>query len=503
VSGLCRRRLPAGVAVLLVVGGIVVAVADLFAGRAASGSDVNDNAAPTALASVERRSLLSQTTQVNGRLGYAGSWTVAVPAAIPQSDLRQAQQQLASARAALSAAETIAAADRQALADAKATLRAAQLKESSDCGGADGGGAGNAGSGSGSGDGNCATAMQAVSRDQVAVTSARQKVAADTAQLTGDRSTLASAQQAAADAQAAAASYGSSASFTMLPTPGKVIRRGQPLYAVNGQPTLLLYGGTPAWRALVPGMSPGRDVTELNANLRALGYDARSGDNFTSLTEEAIAELQRAHGLTATGTLALGAVAFEPRAVRVTTVTPTVGGSVQPGPVMTVSSTRQDVAIELDAAQQSEVKVGDRVTVTLPDDSTTPGAVSSVGKVATTPASAQSSGGPGGGASGGDASGPTIEVDVRLLHASAAGTLDQAPVDVSITTASVSDVLAVPVNALVALAGGGYALEHVEADGTHRLVAATPGLFDDAAGMVQLSGSGVAAGQRVVVPASS
>jgi hypothetical protein len=63
-------------------------------------------------------------------------------------------------------------------------------------------------------------------------------------------------------------------------------------------------------------------------------------------------------------------------------------------------------------------------------------------------------------------------------------------------------VLAVPVDALVALAGGGYAVEEVTSDGSHQLVAVTPGLFDDAQGLVEVSGKGLAAGQRVVVPAS-
>jgi hypothetical protein len=42
----------------------------------------------------------------------------------------------------------------------------------------------------------------------------------------------------------------------------------------------------------------------------------------------------------------------------------------------------------------------------------------------------------------------------------------------------------------------------VEPTGVHQLVGVGVGLFDDAAGMVQVSGSGLAAGQRVVVPAS-
>jgi peptidoglycan hydrolase-like protein with peptidoglycan-binding domain len=239
-------------------------------------------------------------------------------------------------------------------------------------------------------------------------------------------------------------------------------------------------------------------VAELNANLRALGYEATGGDVFTSATGQAIRALQRARGLPATGAFPLGSVGFEPAAVRVTGVTPTLGQGVQPGQIMTLSSTKPDVSIQLDASQQSQVKAGDRVFVTLPDNSTTPGVVSSVGKVATTPSSSQGNSGGGGSAP----STPTVEVDIRLLHSAVAETLDQAPVSVLITTAGVSNALVVPVNALVALAGGGYALEEVTATGTHRLAPVTPGLFDDQAGLVQVSGSELAAGQRVVVPAS-
>ena len=73
--------------------------------------------------------------------------------------------------------------------------------------------------------------------------------------------------------------------------------------------------------------------------------------------------------------------------------------------------------------------------------------------------------------------------------------------NVSITTESVEDALAVPVDALLALAGGGYAVEVAEGR-VHRLAAVTLGLFDDADGLVQVSGRGLSAGQRVVVPAT-
>lgn len=286
--------------------------------------------------------------------------------------------------------------------------------------------------------------------------------------------------------------YGSTAIYTELPSAGKVVRRGRRLYAINGKPTILLYGATPAWRSFSVGMSPGRDIAQLNANLRALGYGAPTGDAFTSATATAISRLQRAFGIPVTGTLALGAVVFEPGPLRVTAVTATVGQPVAPGPLLTASSTRHDVVVQLDAGQQTEVRAGDRVTVTLPDSRTTPGVVTSVGKVATTPSNDQSA--------AGGSSGPTIEVDIRLRDARSAGTLDQAPVNVSITESSVRNVLAVPVEALIALAGGGYAVEEVEPNGRHQLVAVRLGLFDDSTGLIQVSGSSLSAGQRVVVP---
>jgi hypothetical protein len=81
-----------------------------------------------------------------------------------------------------------------------------------------------------------------------------------------------------------------------------------------------------------------------------------------------------------------------------------------------------------------------------------------------------------------------------------AGHLDQAPVEVAITTGSVASALVVPVDALLARAGGGYAVEVTGAGGQH-LVRVTPGLFDDAAGLVQVTGAGLSDGQHVVVPA--
>jgi hypothetical protein len=241
----------------------------------------------------------------------------------------------------------------------------------------------------------------------------------------------------------------------------------------------------------------GPDVQELNADLVALGYVTSAelsptSDEFGYWTKVGVEKLQAALGVTQDGTLALGQAVFLPSAARVTAVSATLGAGAQPGPVLTASSTSRVVTVALDATQQAQVKVGDQVTITLPNGQTTPGVVSSVGTVATTPS----------GSGGGGSSTPTVTVEVTPTDSTATGSLDQAPVQVAITTASASNALVVPVNALLSLASGGYAVEEVSSAGVHHLVPVTLGLFDDADGMVQVSGSGLAAGQHVVVPST-
>lgn len=482
-------RLVAGAVVLAAVAAaIVVVVVNPFGGPAGAGSAAFDNSAPTGVARIERRSLSAQTL-VSATLGYSDAATIVQPSGTSPGALEQAQQAETSAAATLAGAEATFATDGQARANDRATLAADRRKRATDCAGA--GAAQAAASGQSGSSGACATDVQAVVTAQQAVAADEAKVAADRRSVDSATSSLAAARTSLASAQASAAVYGETSTYTRLPAVGEVVSRGEALYEIDGSPVLLLYGRATAWRALAPGVAPGPDVAELNANLRALGYgrDLR-GSAFGAATGAAVKALQKARGLPETGSLPLGSVVFEPGAVRVTSVTPSRGAAVQPGPVLAVTATVRQVTIALDAASQTSVRVGDPVEITLPDNSTTPGKVSYVGTVATTP-SDQGNGG------GGP---PTIEVDVRPSDPAATGRLDQAPVSVSITTASVKDALAVPVNALLALGSGGYALEEVASDGSHHLVAVELGLFDDADGLVQVTGSGIAAGQTIVVP---
>jgi peptidoglycan hydrolase-like protein with peptidoglycan-binding domain len=279
--------------------------------------------------------------------------------------------------------------------------------------------------------------------------------------------------------------------FTSLPATGQTIRRGRVLYEVSNKPVVLLTGALPPYRSLSQGML-GPDVQQLNRNLVALGYATRSELNpnsryFGAETVTALEKLQAHLDVSQSGKLSLGQAMFVPTAtVRVTKVTAALGSLAGPGsPVLQASSTRRVVTVALDTSEESYVKDGDKVTVTLPDNTTTPGIVTSVGSIAT-----QSSGG-----------GATITVDVKLTRPGAAGKLDQAPVQVSITTGSVKNALIVPVDALLALGNGGYAVEIATSASGRSLVPVHLGLFDDATGTVQVSGPGLKADQRVVVPA--
>jgi hypothetical protein len=278
--------------------------------------------------------------------------------------------------------------------------------------------------------------------------------------------------------------------LTWLPPAGRLIHQGQVLYLTgNGAPVVLLYGGVPDWRAL-DGGEAGPDVAQLNRDLVQLGYADRADvvtlgwDYYSWETAHGVQRLEEHLGVASPpGSLSLGQVVFEPVALRVSQVTGSLGGPAS-GPVLTATSDRHVVTIRLNAGQQSQVTAGDTVSVTLPDGKTTPGVVSSVGKVAT-----------------GSGSNATIPVQVRLTRPSAAGSLDQAPVTVNITTATARRALTVPVTALLARSPDSYVVEIAGPGSTRRWVPVRAGIFDDADGLVQVAGA-LTPGQRVVVPAS-
>jgi hypothetical protein len=239
----------------------------------------------------------------------------------------------------------------------------------------------------------------------------------------------------------------------------------------------------------------GADVREFNKALIALGYTTRADvlaaglgmGYFSAATATAWESYQTALGVTVpSATVTLGQVVFLPTAAKIATwetgITP--GTSAAPGTaLMTATSPVPQVTINLDPSLETEIKAGDKVGIALPAGGATTGVVTSVSKVASTNAAGVTS----------------VPVYVSLDHPKVARDLSSAPVTVTVTTGHVANVLVVPVAALMARSGGGYAVE-VTGPGGHHLVQVAVGLFDDAAGLVQVTGH-LTPGEHVVVPA--
>ncbi|MGH2939557.1 MAG: peptidoglycan-binding protein [Solirubrobacterales bacterium] len=117
-----------------------------------------------------------------------------------------------------------------------------------------------------------------------------------------------------------------SGTVTELPVVGDVVRRGEELYGIGGEPVILMYGKVPAYRTLAEGVADGKDVEQLERNLAALGYSPGVvDDEFTSSTAAAVDSWQEDLGLEVTGEVALGQVAFLPGSQRITRLEATLG----------------------------------------------------------------------------------------------------------------------------------------------------------------------------------
>lgn len=293
---------------------------------------------------------------------------------------------------------------------------------------------------------------------------------------------------------------------TALPGVGDVVGRGERLYALSGEPVLLMYGAVPAYRTLADGVSEGRDVEQLERNLAALGYSPGTvDDDFTWETAEAVRDWQEAHGLEATGEVELGRVVFARGPQRVTALEAALGEALGGGagggesesgseaeaeapstPVLRTSSTRRVVRVDLEADQQSIARRGQKVKVVLPGGAEVPGEVR--GLAATEPAGA--------GEAGGEEAEPGVEATVAVTGGRRIPALDGATVNVLFTEQVRKDVLSVPLTALIAIGGERFAV-YVHEGAARRQVVVKPGLA--AAGFVEVDGKGLEPGMTVEV----
>jgi peptidoglycan hydrolase-like protein with peptidoglycan-binding domain len=279
--------------------------------------------------------------------------------------------------------------------------------------------------------------------------------------------------------------------ITRLPDQGETVARGDELYWVDERPVTLLLGAIPMYRDLAPGAS-GPDVKQLEANLAKLGYGGFTADNqYTSSTATAVRNWQDDIGAEVTGVVSRASVVFVPERGLVDSLHVGVGAAVSPGtPILDITGTEQVVSLDVEVEDRDLVEVDTEVTVVLPDGGEVAGTVTSLSVVEADPP-------PGAAEDAAPAdTDPVAEVEVTLARAAPKEFIG-APVDVIVGVDKRANVLAVPVNALLALAEGGYGLEVVGDDGTSQIVAVDTGLF--ANGRVEVSGAGIAEGAIVGV----
>jgi peptidoglycan hydrolase-like protein with peptidoglycan-binding domain len=286
----------------------------------------------------------------------------------------------------------------------------------------------------------------------------------------------------------------SSGTVTWLPAVGTVVSRGETLLRADDQPIVLMYGALPMYRQLTTGVK-GEDVRQFKQNLKALGYRGFTVDaDFTASTATAVKRWQKALKRTETGSVEVADVIYAAGQLRVAKQSVRIGAKAA-ADVLSVTTTKRVVALEIAAGQQRLAKVHNAVTVLLPDGKEVTGEVVSVG-VDADPGGGD--GGPGGGsqpvAGGGGAQ--TIPAVVDIADQGALGSLDAATVKVRYVAQTHPDVLTVPVQALLALAEGGYGLE-VRDGADRRVVTVKVGLFSG--GQVEVGGDGIAEGTTVGV----
>ncbi|MBB6174728.1 peptidoglycan hydrolase-like protein with peptidoglycan-binding domain [Nocardiopsis mwathae] len=283
---------------------------------------------------------------------------------------------------------------------------------------------------------------------------------------------------------APATAVGGEGTLTWLPKEGDVIVRGEPVYRADQRPRVLLYGTTPFYRELSVG-SRGRDVAILESNLAALGYTGFTADNhYTWATAQAVSRWQKDLGVTRTGRVAPEQVLVTESAVRVGEVTADLGSSAS-GEVLSLTGVSRTVTVDVEVRRRHLIAEDGRVEVELPDGRVLEAEVADVGSTVSV-------------AEGDSLEDATVRIKITVEDEEELNDYEVAPVAVRLEVGRAEDVLAVPVEALVALSEGGYGVQTVGPEGQTSYAAVETGLFAD--GLVEVSGSGISEGTSVGVP---
>lgn len=271
--------------------------------------------------------------------------------------------------------------------------------------------------------------------------------------------------------------------ITALPEEGATIARGKALYRLDNKPVTLLYGELPAYRTLKTGVK-GADVKQFEQNLWALGYRGFTPDtSYSWATASAVKDWQDDLGIKETGSVEAGQIVYTDGKVRVDSLSVQRGTVVGSGTeIEKITGTSPLATVLLDSSSGRLAKKDAAVQIKLSDGKVVPGKIF---KVKTLVAKAD------------DGQSETTKYQVTISFDDEIKTQGAAAVSVGFTAGQRPDVLTVPVAALVALAEGGYGVQLVEGS-TTKFVAVETGLFAD--GKVEITGTGLQAGAKVVVP---
>ncbi|WGD36254.1 peptidoglycan-binding protein [Lysinibacter sp. HNR] len=275
--------------------------------------------------------------------------------------------------------------------------------------------------------------------------------------------------------------------ITEVPTVGENVGMGGSLFRVNNAPVFLFHGELPAWREFAEGMSDGPDIAQLKTNLTNLGfYNGRIDQRFDERLRASIARWQKSVGIEQNSVLDLGRIVFLPSDVRINSVKASVGDQAG-SDVLTVSSLSRQVEAYFDTALRDLAQEGAAVTVQLPNGSQIGGTITRVD-----PPTEQEN-------SAGEKT-VRIPVYIKLDDNGAAEGIGNVSVTILATQIKREDVLLLPVSALLAQPGGGFAVEKATGSQPQTVVTVPVelGLFAD--GQVELTGGEIAEGDTVVVP---
>ncbi len=276
-----------------------------------------------------------------------------------------------------------------------------------------------------------------------------------------------------------ASSTSSDASIvTEILAAGTSIDSGDIVWRIGLEPTVVLVGPQPAYRALDRD-TEGPDVEQLESSLVALGYDPDAtvtvDEAFTANTEAMVERWQEAIGAEITGEVKLGDVIYIAGPSRVGAVAASVGDAVQDGSAMLdITALDRELTFTVPASDRDTLSVGAVVEADFPGGSTVGATVSEMIID--------------------DAGGAVVgAVPDEPIDSS----VDVVPVTVNWAIAFGDDLLTVPAGAIVRTDSGQYYVEVRDADGTERFVAVSVGR--SSGGRVEISGD-ITVGETIIAP---